>query len=173
MRSGSAEEDEGGVRMKGDFYKMEYETWDEETYSISLELEAAYLRVCHQTYRRGGPISSDPRVLCGLWRCHPNKARKLLGDLLVSGKVHAQGDKLFVRTVRFDDVRQPLPLSIRAEVYARDGLKCTYCGTTEAPLEIDHVYPFSRGGPDTPENLCVSCRACNRSKGSKLIEEWL
>jgi len=73
--------------MKGEFYKMDYEAWDEGTDALSLELEAAYLRLCHQLYRRKAAIPSAPATLARIWRCHPNKARKLLGDLLAAGKV--------------------------------------------------------------------------------------
>lgn len=49
---------------------------------------------------------------------------------------------------------------------------CAYCGATEH-IEIDHVVPLSRGGTHTPENLAPACGSCNRSKGAKLLEEWL
>lgn len=73
--------------MKGEFYKMEYESWDEGTDSLTLEQEAAYLRLCHQMYRRKGGIPNGPATLARIWRCHPNKARKLLADLVAAGKV--------------------------------------------------------------------------------------
>lgn len=49
---------------------------------------------------------------------------------------------------------------------------CVYCGSTEN-IEIDHIVPLSRGGTHTPENLAPACRPCNRSKGAKLLSEWL
>ncbi|MCJ2009787.1 DUF1376 domain-containing protein [Methylobacterium sp. J-092] len=73
--------------MKGEFYKMDYEAWDEGTDELSLEQEAAYLRLCHQLYRRKASIPSAPATLGRIWRCHPNKARKLLGDLIAAGKI--------------------------------------------------------------------------------------
>jgi uncharacterized protein YdaU (DUF1376 family) len=73
--------------MKGEFYKMEYEAWDEGTDELSLELEGAYLRLCHQMYRRRGPVPANPATLARIWRCHTNKARKLLADLIALGKV--------------------------------------------------------------------------------------
>ncbi len=42
--------------MKTEFYKMEYEAWDEGTDDLTLEQEGAYLRLCHQMYRRRGSI---------------------------------------------------------------------------------------------------------------------
>ncbi|WP_374215876.1 HNH endonuclease [Frankia sp. AiPs1] len=47
---------------------------------------------------------------------------------------------------------------------------CTYCD--EASTETDHIWPLSRGGPDTPDNIVPACSRCNRSKGTKLLTEW-
>lgn len=63
--------------------------------------------------------------------------------------------------------RQPIPASVRQEVYDRDGLACLHCGATE-PLSLDHIYPWSLGGSDEPDNLQTLCRPCNSRKGAKL-----
>lgn len=73
--------------MKGEFYKMDYEAWDEGTDALTLEQEAAYLRLCHQLYRRKVAIPATPATLARIWRCHQNKARKLLADLVAAGKI--------------------------------------------------------------------------------------
>ncbi len=73
--------------MKGEFYRMDFEAWDEGTDKLTLEQEAAYLRLCHQMYRRSGAIPEQVATFARLWRCHPNKARTLLAALLASGKV--------------------------------------------------------------------------------------
>ena len=39
-------------------------------------------------------------------------------------------------------------------------------------LEVDHILPRARGGTDDVSNLQLLCSACNRSKGSKTMEEW-
>jgi len=54
---------------------------------------------------------------------------------------------------------------------------CTYCrcefGVTDATKRtIDHIIPVSRGGDNSPENLCAACQACNRSKNNRTPEEW-
>jgi hypothetical protein len=58
----------------------------------------------------------------------------------------------------------------RSMVYKRDGNKCQYCGATKG-LSIDHVYPRSKGGMDTWENLVTACTKCNTKKGNTLLEE--
>ncbi len=53
----------------------------------------------------------------------------------------------------------------------RNSGPCVYCGTAVA-TETDHIWPLSRGGPDSPENIVPVCGSCNRSKGTKLLTEW-
>lgn len=48
---------------------------------------------------------------------------------------------------------------------------CIYCGSKEN-LSEDHIIPVSKGGPDTPTNIVVSCLKCNMSKKDKDIFEW-
>ena len=73
--------------MNGEFYKMDFDAWDEGTDDLTLEQEAAYLRLCHQLYRRKAAIPNSPASLARIWRCHQNKARKLISDLVEAGKV--------------------------------------------------------------------------------------
>lgn len=75
--------------------------------------------------------------------------------------------------VRRGSVRQSLPASLRAQIFERDGEQCQYCDSLTGPFEIDHIHPVSRGGTNTPSNLVVACRECNRSKRDKLVDEWL
>jgi 5-methylcytosine-specific restriction endonuclease McrA len=65
-----------------------------------------------------------------------------------------------------DDCRQPIPPELREFVFRRDGNRCGECGTTD-DLTLDHVHPWSLGGPDTPENLQTLCRSCNSRKGAR------
>lgn len=50
-------------------------------------------------------------------------------------------------------------------VYARDGGSCKCCGRT-APLEYDHITPFSCGGASDVSNIQLLCQQCNRSKSN-------
>ena len=58
-------------------------------------------------------------------------------------------------------------------IFARDQHTCTYCRRDRVALECDHVLARSRGGTDDPSNLTTSCKPCNRSKGAKLVAEWV
>jgi 5-methylcytosine-specific restriction endonuclease McrA len=59
----------------------------------------------------------------------------------------------------------------RRALFARDGWRCVYCGTTGGRLTLDHVVPRSRGGESVWENVVTSCAPCNLRKGNRLPEE--
>ncbi len=50
---------------------------------------------------------------------------------------------------------------------------CAYCGTTEVPLQIEHIQPRSRGGSSRTSNLTLACEPCNVAKGNQPVEEFL
>jgi len=58
----------------------------------------------------------------------------------------------------------------RKNILRRDGHRCQYCGTTAAPLTVDHIIPRSRGGKDSWDNLVAACIACNNRKGNRSPE---
>lgn len=57
----------------------------------------------------------------------------------------------------------------RRAVFARDDYRCQYCG--DAADSIDHVFPRSRGGAHTWENVAAACRPCNLSKRDRTPDE--
>jgi 5-methylcytosine-specific restriction endonuclease McrA len=59
----------------------------------------------------------------------------------------------------------------RRALFARDGWRCAYCGTTAGRLTLDHVLPRSRGGESVWENVVTACAPCNHKKGNRLLEE--
>ena len=61
---------------------------------------------------------------------------------------------------------------IRLKVLARDAYTCAYCGSPDAN-EVDHVWPKSRGGEDTLDNLVCACRRCNILKKDKTDSVFL
>jgi 5-methylcytosine-specific restriction endonuclease McrA len=68
-------------------------------------------------------------------------------------------DRIPRREVRFS----------RFNVYARDHGQCQYCGRRfpRSELNLDHVFPRSRGGVSAWENVVCSCVGCNRTKGNR------
>lgn len=61
--------------------------------------------------------------------------------------------------------RDPIPLTLRRLVLERDGERCRTCGRT-TNLQLDHVMPWSAGGPDTATNLRVLCADCNTTRSN-------
>jgi 5-methylcytosine-specific restriction endonuclease McrA len=59
----------------------------------------------------------------------------------------------------------------RRALFARDGWRCVYCGSTGGRLTLDHVVPRSRGGDSVWENVVTSCAPCNLRKGNRMLEE--
>src|SRR5215217_3550532 len=59
----------------------------------------------------------------------------------------------------------------RRALFARDGWRCVYCGTSGGRLTLDHVVPRSRGGESVWENVVTACAPCNLRKGDRSLEE--
>lgn len=64
--------------------------------------------------------------------------------------------------------------ALREKIKERDNYTCQNCGLSieEEPnllLEIDHIIPLSKNGLTTEDNLQTLCWKCNRSKGSKIL----
>ena len=57
-----------------------------------------------------------------------------------------------IRLIHYVRVPRAIQRKIsRRALFARDGWRCAYCGTTAGRLTLDHVVPRSRGG----ESVCV------------------
>lgn len=58
---------------------------------------------------------------------------------------------------------------LRQAAIRRDGYICGLCGQSVPPqvVDIDHIIPRSKGGPDTLENVRVTHAHCNRSRGNR------
>ena len=59
----------------------------------------------------------------------------------------------------------------RRALFARDGWRCVYCGTSSGRLTLDHVVPRSKGGESIWENVVTACAPCNLHKGDRMLEE--
>jgi hypothetical protein len=67
-------------------------------------------------------------------------------------------------------------VSLSPEVVAQVRLaareRCEYCHLPESAFKlghvVDHVIARQHGGGDTPDNLALCCRNCNRYKGPNL-----
>lgn len=101
---------------------------------------------------------------CGMCEC-PALAHPIL-DAYVE-------EWLAKRSLRY---RPAIPIAIRRAVLARDGMMCRYCGRRvhqrqrgPGRVHFDHVQPWSAVRRHDVDNIVVSCRNCNLSKGTSLL----
>lgn len=69
--------------------------------------------------------------------------------------------------------RAPISRLTRRLIYLRDGHRCCFCNH-RGLLELDHIVPWSAGGPDMSENLRSLCGRCNgeRSNYRTITDDW-
>ena len=72
-----------------------------------------------------------------------------------------------------EPVPRSISLALRYRVLVRDKFRCVICGASPAKdgtveLHVDHIFPWSRGGQNTEENLRTLCFKCNLGKGDKV-----
>ena len=67
-----------------------------------------------------------------------------------------------------------VPSSVLREnkILVTDGNQCAYCGLTGVALHWEHIIPVSRNGPNTIDNMVLSCASCNLEKGARNPLEW-
>lgn len=147
-----------------------------EASDLTLEEKGAFSIIIDLIYMRGGRAPDEPRYLAGLCSCSTHRWKAIRATLLAKGKLRLVGNELDApivhQWVKWAG-REAIPAHVRRAVFERDGERCVYCGAVDGPFHLDHVFPFSRGGSTTIENLVVACVPCNLSKGSKMPEEWL
>ena len=63
--------------------------------------------------------------------------------------------------------------TIKRLLYQKQSGVCEGCGIKfpERNLEIDHIVPLARGGPNIDTNLQLLCGACNRAKSAKPMSQ--
>jgi hypothetical protein len=66
-----------------------------------------------------------------------------------------------------------IPESLKAQINKADRRRCCYCLTSEAnsgiPMTYDHIFPRSKGGTTSFENVCLACRSCNEFKSDSTL----
>lgn len=115
-------------------------------------------------------IGKQPRRAAGAYDAIAN---------IYSRRLRAVAQAELAEEVRAAEVT---PRGVRAVVLERDEYRCRHCGWmpgNRAPegsggalvyrsLEIDHIYPRSRGGSDELSNLQALCSVCNTRKGARV-----
>ncbi|GAB2970155.1 hypothetical protein GCM10027076_03520 [Nocardioides montaniterrae] len=84
-----------------------------------------------------------------------------VGEVLAAGLPTVAGDRHPV--IRTGE-RAEIPGYVRLAIWLRDGGRCKLCGDVEphdGMLHLDHITPWSAGGPDTSDNLRLLCERHN------------
>ncbi|MFN4062298.1 MAG: DUF1376 domain-containing protein [Paracoccus hibiscisoli] len=103
------------------FYKMDPAAWDFGTTDLTLEQEAAYLRIINAIHKHDQPVPNNDRVLSGMFRCSTRKARALLDALIEAGKLRVEDGKITNDRAVSDLVQRGFVSSSRAESGAKGG----------------------------------------------------
>lgn len=156
------------------YYKMDPAAWDFGTAELSLEEEAAYLRIVNAIHKHDGPVPNNDRVLAGLFRTSTRKARSLLDALIVARKVTVEDDKIWNERARSDMVHRQLASGSSALRGSKGGR--TRADNAAKSLEnIDT--PQANASSRIEENRIEDKRETivspkNDTKGSRLKADW-
>lgn len=66
-----------------------------------------------------------------------------------------------------------LGYEVREYLLNKFNRQCAYCGVKDVALEIEHIYPRSRGGSNRVSNLTLACQPCNQAKGNQELKDFL
>lgn len=64
--------------------------------------------------------------------------------------------------------REKISPELQEYILIRDKYTCRYCGSKAPPFNLDHVYPVSKGGETSEDNLVTSCAKCNQKKHNRV-----
>lgn len=103
------------------FYKMDPAKWDFGTVDLTLEEEAAYLRIVNAIHKHDGPVPNNDRVLAGLFRTSTRKARTLVDALVAAKKVMIEDGHIWNERARSDLVQRGFVTISRSEAGAKGG----------------------------------------------------
>lgn len=67
--------------------------------------------------------------------------------------------------------RQSIYYNEREKLKAKD--VCSYCGASNIPLTLDHLFAKAKKGHDSGDNLVYCCKSCNSSKRDMDYFQWV
>jgi hypothetical protein len=100
---------------------MDPAKWDYRTAELSLEEEAALLRIVNAIHKHDAAVPNIDRVLAGMFRCSTRKARALVAALVKAGKVIIEDGVIWSERARSDLVQRRFASVSRAESGAKGG----------------------------------------------------
>lgn len=133
------------------WYKMNPVDWNDGTTDLSLEQEAAYLRICHAIYMTERAIPENWFVIAGLLRCSDRKAKRLVSELVDAGKLVIEDGHISNRRA-MDEVSTRRGVSVdRSSAGRRGGVES---GKTRAKtLKTNEASEAIASGSNEPEEI--------------------
>lgn len=106
-------------------------------------------------------------------RNHYSKSEKCrIDDIAPRFKVLQERiDRQNSEEMRKKRARSQMTDKLRYTILKRDEFRCVLCGRGRdegAQLEVDHIFPVSKGGETVPQNLRTLCKECNRGKSDEI-----
>jgi len=89
----------------------------------------------------------------------------------IINRLDNKNDDFYLDTEIWDSIckveRGKVTNKVRFAVYQKYNHRCAKCGSTKN-LEIDHIFPISKGGKSNFDNLQVLCHECNLKKSNTI-----
>lgn len=108
------------------------------------------------------------------------KLTDYVGNNFLTSKLNLLGSAIKIPKYKLDsEYRRMFNINVKEwirisrAVFKRDNYTCQYCGKVGGKLEVDHIFPFSKGGSDSLNNLTTACQKCNRQKRDKSVDDFL
>jgi hypothetical protein len=86
------------------------------------------------------------------------------------------GDDIFAAAAAHFGTTRQLAEKIKGDLEGQLAVTkdCPYCGLPLGDsIHADHIYPVSKGGLSTIENMVLICDQCNLKKGSKTLRQFI
>lgn len=163
--------------MAADFYKMDPAAWDFGTANLSLEEEAAYLRIVNAMHKHKSPVPENDRVLSGLFRCSTRKARALVKALVDAGKIEIQDGQITNKRAVSDLVHRGFVSISRSESGAKGGrTRAENAAKALKDKEATQANASSREEKSRVEkedtNVSSQKTVSKTTKGTRLSGDW-
>lgn len=73
--------------------------------------------------------------------------------------------------VKFKEKYRKKRIAFRFRIFLKFNFTCQYCGrkAPEVELQIDHIFPKSKGGVNDESNYTVACKDCNNGKQDTIL----
>ena len=130
-----------------DYFKLNIGDWNVGTDNLSLEQEAAYLRVVSAIMLYEQAIPHNLRTLAGLWRCNERKAKRLLAELIDAGKLVIEGGKIHNPRALKEAAEIRAARSAKRAAGRKGGLSRAQSAAEDSDLEGENGPSTSRGLP--------------------------